>query len=75
MKKIISLAAIALGVVLAGCCGKCDPCGKSKSKKPMTHKAAKAAPVKRSMNGKMKSEVDKIWCEVCNMWTAKGHKH
>ncbi len=73
MKKFLSLLSFVGIMALAGCCCK-DKKSTSKKSKASHHKVMKkSAHTKKS--GPVKSELDKIWCDICGMWTGKGHKH
>lgn len=90
MKKLFSLLACCafLGLLAGCCCGKKDvkkhsPKKEMKHKdahhkgahKDMKHKEMKKAPAKKGVLAKAESEADKVWCDICNMWAGKGHRH
>lgn len=75
MKKLVSVLAVFAVMALAGCGGCCgDKKPKAHKSKSSSHKVMKKSSTHKKSHG-ARSELDKIWCDVCNMWTGKGHKH
>lgn len=79
MKKFLAVLALAGVLTLTGCC--CGKKSKSSHKKSHYSKDTKKATMKKASvkkaptknTGAVKSELDKIWDDVANMWVDKKH--